>query len=1009
MTIDPNKRINGPVVAPRDGFLYDAFASYATDPDGQLVRTVEGLLESFHRRPDVPKHLVRELELCVDGRDFTFPRSTHDTDPSSAIEQVIRGYQRQCRSLVVFCGPGAREHPWINREIQWWDQERPGGPIYLAYTHGNYPNPRLKADFMPTSLIHRGGPDNSTYFDLRGYHGRRSASPFVRLRKTARVVAKTVAQYTEFFRRTVGFNRTQRGVGNVDEWIAVRSLDDEVCRIAAQLVSDKTGAALAPTDLTDAYLAAQFKAKRRRFIWTVFAVVLLSASIGAAWISWDRLERHRRLVDLANEAQAEIDDQRFENAMRLTLAGLPIHADVPWAPSWDDPDVQVLLAKLAGAANLSVFKTQISEGGNLTSATFSPDGRRILLASESGVASVWDTNSMTMIAQCDQRYVVPAAERTPGQHKASLKWIRDSQFSRDGRHIVSVGPYRTAWIWSPDDATCEHRVSLSGHLDDVRTGAFSPDGKLVVTTSDDDTVRIWDATTGRERQLLPIPGSSQPPDEYTTSAEFSPDGRSLAMTRSDGLVAIADTSDFRVVTLDKGPFAWRARFSPDGKKLVTALDNGAVFVWDLAQRTKVPLPKQFMPVVDASFSPDGRFIVTASADYTVRIWEVASLSERLVLKGHLRSVSRAEFSPDGKAILTSSADGTARVWDVSATVDHFSIKGHSRSIRSTAISSDGKYFVTLAKDHRTVLWAIADNAPSHLREIISTDGQITSIGFDPSKPRMALTYSDGVVSLVDIANSKEHDVVSISNPGNLSVSVSPNSNQIVIGSDEIGTESILFDLTMNARRPLQGAARISSVEIDPTGQHVAMGSYDHSVGIWEMTSGERTLRFEHAGEVLSVHFSPDGKSLVTASLDGTARIWDASTGHLLTQLIGHGRDVNAARFSPDGARVVTASGDHTVRVWDVRTGSPIVRFEMESTARDAVFTSDGSHIVASSDEGYIEVFDIGWTVDRSNLPRRVCNEKLKGIEVFPVVVDRMNTILRKLGGLNACARSFTHF
>src|SRR5262249_32799244 len=147
-----------------------------------------------------------------------------------------------------------------------------------------------------------------------------------------------------------------------------------------------------------------------------------------------------------------------------------------------------------------------------------------------------------------------------------------------------VGPNAVAWIWSTSDADCKHSIVLSGHVDDVRTGSFSADGQRVVTTSDDDTVRVWDASTGRPISQVALPGTSEPPEDYTTSAEFSPDGKSLVVTRSDGLVAIADAPMFNVgIPLsEKGPFVRRARFSPDSKKLVTALDDGSVFIWDIA-------------------------------------------------------------------------------------------------------------------------------------------------------------------------------------------------------------------------------------------------------------------------------------------------------------------------------------------------------------------------------------------------------------------------------------------
>ena len=117
---------------PRD-FSYDGFASHATDPDGALVRAVEARIETFHRRFDVSPKYRRELELCVDGRDFVFSKRDRKTGSGiEVIEQVVRTYERLSRALVVFSGPESRDHPWIGKEVEWWEDERPNGPVYFA-------------------------------------------------------------------------------------------------------------------------------------------------------------------------------------------------------------------------------------------------------------------------------------------------------------------------------------------------------------------------------------------------------------------------------------------------------------------------------------------------------------------------------------------------------------------------------------------------------------------------------------------------------------------------------------------------------------------------------------------------------------------------------------------------------------------------------------------------------------------------------------------------------------
>ena len=161
-------------------------------------------------------------------------------------------------------------------------------------------------------------------------------------------------------------------------------------------------------------------------------------------------------------------------------------------------------------------------------------------------------------------------------------------------------------------------ASLEGHEGSVTSAAFSADGRFIVTASDDNTARVWDAADGAELRRL------EGHEKLVRSAAFSADGRFI----------------------------------------VTASEDHTARVWDAADGAELRrLGADGGGVNSAAFLTDGRFIVAASRDRTARVWDVASGEEIQRLEGNEGSVNRPVFSADGRFIVTGSDDGTARVWD----------------------------------------------------------------------------------------------------------------------------------------------------------------------------------------------------------------------------------------------------------------------------------------------------------------------------------------------------------
>ena len=242
---------------------------------------------------------------------------------------------------------------------------------------------------------------------------------------------------------------------------------------------------------------------------------------------------------------------------------------------------------------------------------------------------------------------------------------------------------------------------LEGHTRAVKTVSFSPDGKRIVSGSGDETIRIWDATTGKELETL------EGHTAGVTSVSFSPDGKRIVSGSSDNTIRIWDATTGKEFETLKGHTAdvETVSFSPDGKRIVSGSWDNTIRIWDATTGKELEtLEGHTRAVKTVSFSPDGKRIVSGSWDETIRIWDATTGKELETLEGHTNIVYSVSFSPDGKRIVSGSSDRTIRIWDATTGKELEILEGHTGGVSSVSFSPDGKLIVSNSYDRTIRIW-----------------------------------------------------------------------------------------------------------------------------------------------------------------------------------------------------------------------------------------------------------------------------------------------------------------
>ncbi|MCT7972330.1 nSTAND1 domain-containing NTPase [Laspinema olomoucense] len=560
-----------------------------------------------------------------------------------------------------------------------------------------------------------------------------------------------------------------------------------------------------------------------------------------------------------------------------------------------------------------------------------------------------DSETKLRVATALQQAVYGVRERNRLEEHGAEVW--SVAFSPDGQLLASGSNDTQVLLWNRNGSLHKKLVDYSldatgvSHASEVTSVAFSNDGHFIASTSKDRTVKLWKRDGSLYKTL-----NGHTDSIY--SASFSPDSQFLATASHDHTVKLWRVSDGSLVRTFKGhtdSVNW-VMFSPDGQTLASASDDKTVKLWTRDGTVRKTLRVHTDWVTALAFSPDGRYLVSSGVDHTISVTDLEE-DRTQTWKAHDDIVFSLSFSPDGRWFASAGDDNAIKIWKLDGTPIK-TLKGHSGRVTSVNFSPDGMSLASASWDKTIRLWTLKDTFLKVLAGEVGHKGRVSSISLSPTGKQLASASWDKTVKIWSL------------DPGRTTEAVTT-----LQGPDGHGD-------------------RVFGVSFSPDGRAIASVSQDCTVKIWNATNGTllKTLvdpkltgdpskhsdcpvESSHSDRAYSVSFSPDGQLIASGSRDKTVKIWRID-GTLLKVLEGHTERVNSVAFSPNGRLIVSGSDDKMVKLWN-KEGELLQtlwgRYPHQSYVTSVTFSPDGQRIASASWDNTVKIWNLDGTLEKTLL------------------------------------------
>ncbi len=503
-------------------------------------------------------------------------------------------------------------------------------------------------------------------------------------------------------------------------------------------------------------------------------------------------------------------------------------------------------------------------------------------------------------------------------------------------------------------------LPLRAHRLPVQSASFSPDGRQVLTTSDDESARLWQVADGTQRWVAEGVG------QWGT---FLPDGQRLLVNHRTGRTHVLSRQTGAVlqVLTHQGSLGV-TRFSPDGRlaatRLISAQDQEGTVLWQPTDgRTLAVLPGALEPRSPTVFSPDGRLLLTGDQERTISLWDTGSGARVATLTTPEPVMPpawlHAFFSSDGQKIVGSNAYDVW-IWEAKSQRRLVTIKGaQDPQSFGLLLSPDGSTLISSAAGAALRLFSALGGGL--LARPAGHAGQILSGRLSTDASLLLTTSADKTARLWRLSSGQALDVLSGHTEAVLSGEFSPDGEKVVTASRD--NDARIFTLGGGQQLLRLGGHRdmVLYATYSRDGRYIATASADRSAAVFDATSGKMLASISLPDSVQVVAFSLDGEYLATGTgyLDRTIRIWDWHQRRVVVELSGHSGGITALAFSPDARLLGSTSSDGTLRLWDFRAGQPVWISPPQPVGLcQLAFAPRGERIATSEVSGSVRLWDV---------------------------------------------------